>query len=308
MRQDAASTLWLTILLDCGCPLKIVLLASPESWYRRDLERAAAARGHEAHCVPFERLAASVSSTAHNLTVLDQALHAADAVLVRTMPPGSLEQVIFRMNLLGQLEARGIAVVNSPRAIECAVDKYLTTARLQAAGLPTPPTITCQGAEDALAAFEQLGGDVVVKPLFGSEGRGILRVSDRDLALRVFRTLERIDAVLYLQQFIEHPGHDVRVLVLDGKVIASMQRHSRVDFRTNISRDGSGEPHELTAQEADWATRAAHCVGARIAGIDLLYDRRGNGYVIEVNGVPGWKALSRVTGCDVADRLIEALE
>ena len=120
-----------------------------------------------------------------------------DVILVRTMPPGSLEQVVYRMDVLARLQEAGTPVVNSPKALECAVDKYLTTARLQAAGLPVPQTIVCEHEDDAMAAFEKLGEDVVVKPLFGAEGRGIVRVTDPDLAHRTFRTLMRLSAVLY---------------------------------------------------------------------------------------------------------------
>ena len=140
-------------------------------------------------------------------------------MIVRTMPPGSLEQVVYRMDALWRLEAAGVTVLNPPKAVECAVDKYLALVRLEAAGLTVPPTIVCENAEAALEAFDRLGGDVVVKPIFGSEGRGIVRVSDPDLALRTFRTLERIESVLYVQRFIENEGFDVRVLVLDGHVL-----------------------------------------------------------------------------------------
>ena len=86
------------------------------------------------------------------------------------MPPGSLEQVVFRMDALHRIAAAGVPVLNPPRAVEAAVDKYLTLALLEAAALPVPPTWAGQGATEALAAFDALGGDVVVKPLFGSEG------------------------------------------------------------------------------------------------------------------------------------------
>jgi ribosomal protein S6--L-glutamate ligase len=223
------------------------------------------------------------------------------------MPPGSLEQVVYRMDALARLEASGVTVFNPPKSVECAVDKSLTTAKLEAAGLPVPATVVCENSDDALAAFERLGGDVVVKPIFGSEGRGILRVSDPDLALRAFRTLERIDAVLYLQRFVDHPGYDIRVLVLDGRVLGGMRRVSDGDFRTNVSREGRGEAHVVTDLEAEWALRAASATGARFAGIDILYDRDGNGFVIEVNAVPGWRAFERVTGMDVARIVIEAV-
>lgn len=288
--------------------MHIVILCNPESWYRRDLERAALTAGHRVTSLPFESLSAHVQTGRSTVWGSETDLSLADAVIVRTMPPGSLEQVVFRMNLLARLEAAGVQVCNPSRAIECAVDKYLTTARLVDAGLPVPETIVCENSEAALAAFDQLGGDVVVKPVFGAEGRGILRISDRDLALRTFRTLERIDALLYLQKFVEHEGFDLRVMVLDGRVLAAMRRRSPHDFRTNVSRQAQAEPVDITDPERDWALKASRAVGTRIAGVDILYDRSGAGYVIEVNGVPGWRALARVTGCDVARELIQSLE
>src|SRR5579884_2976589 len=171
--------------------MRIALLSAGDGWHVRDLQRAAAQQGHEAIAVDFRRLSAAV---AHGT----EALAGFDAVLVRTMPPGSLEQVVFRMDLLHRAQVRGLAVLNPPRAVETCVDKYLATASLE-----------------AVAA---LGGDVVVKPLFGSEGRGMVRISDPEMAWRTFRTLERMQSVLYLQQFIPHPGWDLRVFVLGGQV------------------------------------------------------------------------------------------
>jgi ribosomal protein S6--L-glutamate ligase len=223
------------------------------------------------------------------------------------MPPGSLEQVVFRMDVLARLEADGVTILNPPRAIEHAVDKYLATAKLAAAGLPVPDTIVCEGSDMALAAFDQLGRDVVVKPVFGAEGRGIVRVSDPEIALRVFRTLERIQAVLYLQRFVQHPGYDLRVLVLDDRPLGAMRRHAQGGFKTNIACQGRGERHEPTDAEIELALRATREIGARFCGVDLLTGPRGEPYVIEVNGVPGWRGFQAATGIDVADRVIDFL-
>jgi ribosomal protein S6--L-glutamate ligase len=233
--------------------LKIGILANEGSWYWADLARAASPLGHSCERLDFGHLAAasglgSLKGGVPYTPFPDQpeasrSLSDFDAVIVRTMPPGSLEQVVFRMDTLARLEAAGTLVVNSPRSIECAVDKFLTTARLEAAGLPVPRTVTCQDSETAMQAFEALGGDVIVKPLFGAEGRGICRVSDPDLAFRTFRTLERVDSVLYLQEFIRHPGHDVRVLVLGGEIVGSIRRYADDDYRTNVARSGRAEVH-----------------------------------------------------------------
>ncbi len=305
--------------------MRIGVLGNSDSWYVRELQRAGGELGHEVVRLEFPRIVAGCGmraaddgesqTTVSSLTLAlsqgergpDIDLATFDAVIIRTMPPGSLEQVVYRMDVLARLEVGGVTVLNSPKSVECAVDKYLTTAKLEAAGLPVPATVVCENSDDALAAFERLGGDVVVKPIFGSEGRGILRVSDPDLALRTFRTLERLDAVLYLQRFVAHRGFDIRVLVLDGRVLGGMRRVSDGDFRTNVSRDGRGEAHVVTDLEAEWALRAAAATGARFAGIDILYDRDGQGFVIEVNAVPGWRAFEKVTGINVARVVIEAV-
>ncbi|MBX3437133.1 MAG: RimK family alpha-L-glutamate ligase [Planctomycetaceae bacterium] len=290
--------------------MDVGVLGNPASWYVTDIRRACREQGHVAHRIDFKGLSAS-ERTADSPVVVGRGddestcdLTALDAVIVRTMPPGSLEQVVFRMDVLARLESRGITILNPPKAIECAVDKYLATSKLAADGLPVPETVICQDAETAMAALTELGGDVVVKPLFGAEGRGIVRVSDPDLAFRTFRTLERTQVVLYLQRFVEHEGYDIRVLVLDGVVLGAFKRRNPHDFRTNMSRAATGEPHELTDEEHELATRAVRVTGTLFGGVDLLYDRSGRCYVLEVNAVPGWQGFRRVTGIDVAARLI----
>lgn len=286
--------------------MRIAVLGSPDSWYLRDLARAASGRD-EIVSVPFDRLTSRLAcGFAHHESIAsaDYELTDFDAVLVRTMAPGSLEQVVFRMDALARLEACGVTVVNPPKAVEAAVDKFLASAKLQAAGLATPRTVVCQSADDALQAFAELGGDVVVKPLFGSEGRGITRLQDENLALRAFRMLEQLGAVLYLQEFIPHEGYDLRLLVVGRKVLG-MRRRNAADWRTNVSRGAVAEPLEVTPELAAMAHRAADAVGATVAGVDLLPDRDGRLWAIEVNAVPGWKALAKAAGVDVARLVLD---
>jgi ribosomal protein S6--L-glutamate ligase len=277
--------------------MRLAFLAGGDGWHVRDLVRAATTLGHTAETVDFRRVGAGVAAGAGPLDGFD-------AVVVRTMPPGSLEQVVFRMDVLHRLAARGVAVVNPPRALETCVDKYLATACLESAGLPVPPTVVCQTADDALEAFEALGGDVVVKPLFGSEGRGMIRVADPELAWRTFRAIERTAAVLYLQQFVRHPGWDLRVFVIGGKVLTAMRRYARNGWRTNIAQGGRAEAVRPGAVEQDLALRAAAAVGAPLAGVDLLPRSEGGWVVLEVNAVPGWRALAPATGIDVAVAIV----
>jgi ribosomal protein S6--L-glutamate ligase len=173
--------------------------------------------------------------------------------------------------------------------------------------LPVPQTVVCQRADDALVAFEQLGGDVVVKPLFGAEGRGMIRVSDPELAWRSFRAIEQTGGVLYLQRFVRHAGWDLRAFVIGGRVVAAMKRTARGDWRTNVAQGGTAERDELALTERNLAVEAAAAVGAVIAGVDLLPGPNGEMYVIEVNAVPGWRALAPACGFDVAKATLRFL-
>lgn len=295
--------------------MRFAVLAAPDSWYLRDLVRAAGSR-HEIVQVPFSEivgricnpsgLPGRIANPSHPVEMHSAGNNLADfdAVLVRTMPPGSLEQVVFRMDCLGRYEAAGGVVVNPARAVEAAVDKFLTSARLAEAGLLTPRTICCQTPDDAMAAFAELGGDIVLKPLFGSEGRGITRLNDEALALRAFKMLAQLGAVLYVQEFIEHEGADLRLMVIGEQVLA-MRRRNALDWRTNISRGAKAEAFTPDRALLDIAHRAAAAVGAPVAGVDILPGRDGRLYTLEVNAVPGWKGLAKAVGVDVAALVLE---
>lgn len=292
--------------------MRIAVLANSGSWYAKDLCRAIADDGHEPLILDFRTLVAyiggSLGFTASAYDGQAQSLDEIDAVIVRTMPPGSLEQVVFRMDVLARLASRDVVVVNDPKSIECAVDKYLTTAKLASAGLNVPRTVCCETVEQAMDAFDSLDRDVVLKPLFGAEGRGIVRLTDEETAFRVFKSIRMTGAVIYLQEFIHHEGFDTRLLVLDGEVVASMRRSSELDFRTNVSQQGKADTHEPNNEEIELAKRASVAVGTRIAGVDILRDEAGRRFVLEVNAVPGWKALGRVTKVDIAALLVKSIE
>ena len=296
--------------------MRIAILGNQGSWYCKQLSQSASTRGHESTNMEFHDLSSLVAENQAEQFFQNSVesnginLNPFDCLIIRTMPPGSLEQVVFRMDLLGQLERSGVTVFNGPRSIECAVDKYLTTSRLAAAGLPVPATAVCETSEAAMQHFQQLGGDVVVKPLFGSEGRGIFRISDPDLAYRSFRTLERTQAVIYLQQYISHPGYDLRILVLNGNVIGAIRRHGHNDFRTNISRQGRAEAYQPSDREVELALRATELTHTEFGGVDLLSPSQSpaNHYLLEVNAVPGWRGFQSVANVDVASLVIEYLE
>ncbi|MFM8328189.1 MAG: RimK family alpha-L-glutamate ligase, partial [Pirellulaceae bacterium] len=252
----------------------IALLGNPYGWYARDLARAAALRGIELLPVSFEHLETSLGDAGlaglrlpaassriapdldHQIPLDPRMPGCPDLLLVRSMPMGSLEQVIFRVNALHQMASHGLQVVNSPRSLEIAIDKWLTLRLLQERGLPIPTTICCQTRRQALEGWELLGRRCVVKPVFGSEGRGIIRVEDPDIAWRVFGALEQTRSLIYLQQFLESPGYDLRLLVIDGQVHSVRRMGVGGDWRNNLSRGGTAEAWEASSGERQLAIEA----------------------------------------------------
>jgi RimK family alpha-L-glutamate ligase len=290
--------------------MRVAILSATAGWHTDELTAALHAHGHESCVVPYEGLVASMGTVRGSGRLISEpaSLLDADAVLARIIPHGSLEQIIYRVNALHWIEARGIPVVNSPRSIERTVDKFYTTALLEECGIDVPETVVCERTDDALAAVRAMG-DVVFKPLFGSMGRGMVRVSDPEMAFRVARTLEDIRAVFYVQRAIDHGGRDVRVFVVGGRVVGAIERKAVAgDWRTNVARGGTARPIDLSPDWSEVAVRATDAVGADYAGVDLLPGRDGRLYVLEVNGIPGWRGLQEATGIRVADIVIDHLE
>ncbi len=284
--------------------MKIGILGRRGGWHVVSLQKALARRGVEAPSFPVTRLTARLAARPWLVSDAETPLEALDVLLVRTIPWGSLEQIIFRVDALHRLENAGVRVVNSPTAIERTVDKYYTSSLLEDAGLPTPRTIVTEQFEVALEAYHELGGDVIVKPLFGSEGQGMTRVSDPDSAYRVFRALQLGRYVYYLQAFVPHRCQDIRIFVVGDQVVGAMRRRGD-SWKTNVAQGAKGEPFEPDAALREMGLRAAQVVGADYAGVDILPIKGGGYTVIEVNGIPGWRGLKAATGINAAEHVAD---
>jgi RimK family alpha-L-glutamate ligase len=292
--------------------MRVAVLGEPRGWHVGRLAAALRSRGHAVDVVRWGELTARIGDGTDE--VGPAAIARADVVAVRGMPGGSdprhrLEEIVFRMDVLGRLASRGTPVVNGPRALETAIDKYLSLARLAAAGLPVPRTAVVQSAADAEWAWHELGRDCVAKPLFGSRGRGIERLRNRDgLADWLTAEAERPAGVRYLQEFVAPGGWDARLMVVGAKVFAMRRTAAAGEWRTNLALGGRGEPFDPPGAWVAMAVRAAAVLEAEVLGVDIAPTRDGGGAILETNAVPGWRGLESVTGIDVAGAVAEYVE
>jgi len=282
----------------------IALVTDTNDWHARGLRRAFAALG--AHTVLL-KLAACRFDTgkADGLQLPDFDVGLPHAVLVRDMAGGTFEAVTLRLGILHALQEIGIPVWNTARSIERCVDKSATSFLLARAGLPTPMTWAMESREAAAEVVRREAGPFVLKPLFGSQGRGLRLIrGEWDLP-----DPAEVAGVYYLQRFVgvERDGfRDFRVLVSSGRVVAAMMRHSR-HWVTNVKRGGKPVAAVADAAMRDLAVAAAAVVGANFAGVDMVCDQDGRLSVLEVNSMPAWSGLQRTTSIDIAATLASDL-
>jgi RimK family alpha-L-glutamate ligase len=230
-----------------------------------------------------------------------------DGIIVRGVGSATVPypKIFFRIDTLYALERLGVVVLNTPRSIEYATDKYFTSLILAQHGIPTPRTYVVENFTAACAAFDDMGGDVVVKPIYGAMGIGIMRVSDRGFAERVFMKLEELNEVFYLQEFVEHQNRDIRVVTIGGEVVAAMYRVG-TNWKTNIHAGAQPQAIDLPPEMAELAIRSAEVTEVEVCGVDILETPKGPS-VIEVNSIPGWKGLQQVVSVDVPAMVVDYL-
>lgn len=286
--------------------MRLALIVDRIEWHAQGLVGAFAELGAEALPVCLAACAFDTDAPS-GLAIPGFAPALPDAVMVRAVGGGSFEEVTRRLGILHALRELGVPVWNDARAIERCVDKSMATFLLANAGLPVPPTWAVEGIEAARAivARESRHGKLVLKPLFGAQGRGLMLIENP----AYLPAPETIDGVYYLQRYVPTgPGNfrDYRLLVCRGQVIAAMTRHS-ANWITNIGRGGRPEPLAADAELRALAVRASTVMGADYAGVDLVRDAEGRLLVLEVNSMPGWRGLQEVSKRSIARGIAASL-
>jgi RimK family alpha-L-glutamate ligase len=292
-----------------GSGPRIALFLEEESgdWHVRRLEVAMRRRGASVVVTSLPRCAFDTKAPSGiDIPGFNGTLP--DAVFVRSISAGTLEQITFRLGLLHALRESGVRVWNDARAIERCVDKSMTTFLLNKAGIATPRTRTVEGHAPAVAYVQEAGRPLIFKPLFGSQGKGLLKMD----TLADLPAPEAADNIYYLQDYVPPSGatfeadafEDWRVIVTRYRVVAAMGRRAGT-WITNVHQGGAPVPCVPTREMEELASAALAAVDADYAGVDLIRAPDGRLLVLEVNSNPSWRGLQSVSDIDVADAVVE---
>ena len=284
----------------------IAIITDDPGWHGRQLVDAFRERGCLSHYVRLQDCHFNLN--ADQPPYLEVGNHAETplGVFIRGVPGGSLEEVVYYLDILHAFEAMAIPVVNNVRSIERSVDKGMTSFLLSLQGIPTPKTFI---SSDLHYIHEKLreglnsGSTYVVKPLFGSQGLGLQWIR----SMREFIDYEHMNGVMYLQEHI-HSGHgvgvDFRVFVVGGQIVSSMKRIG-TSWISNVAHGARVEPVVLDSSVEEMAVEAVRVVGMEYAGVDLIRDTQGKFWVTEVNSVPAWKGLQPTTSKVIVDSIVD---
>lgn len=292
-----------------GDALSVAIMTDETGWHTARLKAAFRERGCSSRCVDLADCRFETTWSVHGLVIPGFGRGLPDAVIVRGIAGGSFEQVTLRLGILHALRECGIPVYNDARAIERSVDKAMTGFLLHRAGVATPATWTSESAAHARRRVmheSAAGREVVLKPLFGSQGKGLQRLGDAALP-----SLDAYGSVAHLQRFIPPavaPGYDWRILVIGGKVAASMRRAGR-SWIHNAAQGARCIGDAAPSSFNQLAVRAGAALGLDYAGVDLMPDDDApeGARVLEVNGIAAWQNLQQATGADIATLLVDDL-
>ncbi len=207
------------------------------------------------------------------------------------------------------LEFLGVPVFNKFEVANNCGNKMITSLLLKKHNVPTPKTYFSFSSESAVEVLDKEGYPLVIKPIIGSWGRGVVLLKDRDTADAIIEVRELndgpLDRIYYLQEAVKRPPRDIRAIAVGDQVIAAMYRTSSGGFKTNIALGGEPVPCEITKELEDICMKASEAVGGGILGIDIMEDEKRGLVVHEVNNTVEFKGLAKVAKRNIPREMIE---
>jgi len=287
---------------------RIAIFTDDAGWHGKQLRLAFAQYDYDCEYVSLTECRFDIQANQPVIKIPRFEQKLPDAVFVRGVPGGSLQEVVLYLDFLHALKLSNIPVYNDGHAIERSVDKGMTSFLLHNAGLPTPLTWVLRDREQALAIAENElnnGHLLISKPLFGSQGEGIRRIEK----MTDLFWLAASGGVYYLQRFVHCAGagfSDKRVFVINGQAVAAMRRRGK-SWLNNVAQGASCERIDLNAEVAELAIQATAALKMDYAGVDIIQDKDGHYSVIEVNSIPAWKGLESACDVNIAQLLVDDL-
>lgn len=289
--------------------MKIAILSNGNGNYStKRLKEEALKRGHDVTIVKYRDCYASIEKDSPTVSYKGEDLGKFDAIIPRI----ASSMTRYGTAIVRQLEMQGVYTISSSLAINRSRDKLRSMQILAKAGVGIPKTVVSRNSADIDDLLEKLGGTpVIIKLARGTHGNGVVLAETKKAAksvLQAFYLTNEDGTNILVQEFVkESAGTDIRVFVVGGRVVASMQRQSLDDdFRSNLHKGGEGTKVKLTEEERKMAIRAARAMGLNVAGVDMMRSDRGP-LILEVNASPGF-GIEKVTGRNVAAPIIEYIE
>ena len=287
--------------------MKIAILSRNKNLYStRRLVEAAQKRGHEVKVIDHLRCYMNITSKHPTMHYKGEVLEGFDAVIPRI----GASVTFYGTAVLRQFEMMGVYPLNESVAITRSRDKLRSVQLLSRKGIGMPVTGFARNPDDIDDLIKEVGGaPLVIKLLEGTQGIGVVLAETKKAAESVLQAFMGLNVNIMIQEFIkEANGADIRCLVIDGKVVASMKRQgAEGEFRSNLHRGGSAELIKITPQERATAIIASKVMGLNVCGVDMLRSARGP-LVMEVNSSPGLEGIEKASGKDIADLMIEVIE
>ncbi|WP_406656718.1 tetrahydromethanopterin:alpha-L-glutamate ligase [Methanolobus sp. ZRKC2] len=293
-----------------------IAVTDPDDWTAKSFVESAKRKGIEVCAIDLREAKADINDhLSYNTGSMD--LKELDALIVRDMGTGKNDSVTFRFDILRQLETEGTAVINPSSAIQNAANKYHCSYLFSRAGIPIPETRVVQDPKTAMKTLEYFQ-DTVLKPVFGYKGIGISRIKDGKIIKpdgtnggggveELVKSVLEEKGMIFIQEFVESSGRDIRAFVIDGEVVGSIYRQAAEGWwLSNLSQGGSPAKCILSDEQEEMCIKAAEAVGTVFAGVDIIEGPEGS-RVLEINATPSGAGIYSAWNIDVTERIIESI-